>query len=82
MPPMPISGKANPSIFILNPRVAIIQAVRVVPMLEPIITPMAFSILIIPAPTKASTIRETAELLCKMDVASDPLPIALNLPFV
>ena len=45
-------------------------------------TPMAFSILIIPAPTKASTIRDTAELLCRMDVASDPLPIALNLPFV
>lgn len=79
---MPMRGRAKLSIFNLNPKMATIQAVKVVPMLEPIITPMAFSILITPAPTKASTMRETAELLCRMAVTNVPLPIALNLPLV
>ena len=79
---MPIRGKAKLSIFSLNPNVATIHAVKVVPILEPIITPMAFSMLSTPAPTNAKTMSETAELLCKTAVTREPLPIALNVPFV
>jgi hypothetical protein len=46
------------------------------------ITPIAFYMLITPAPTKASTISETAELLCSRAVTSAPLPMARSLPLV
>ncbi|RWX46437.1 hypothetical protein H206_00892 [Candidatus Electrothrix aarhusensis] len=36
--------------------------IKVVPTFAPIINPIPFSIVITPAPTKASTISETAEL--------------------
>ena len=62
--------------------VAMIQAVRVVPMLDPMMTPMAFCMFMTPAPTKARTMRETAELLCKSAVTRAPLPMARSRPSV
>ena len=79
---IPINGRARASILILNPIVAMIHAVRVVPMLDPMMTPMAFCMFMTPAPTKASTMSETAELLCSKAVTSAPLPMDRSLPLV
>ena len=80
--PSPIKGRARLSILILNPMVAMIHAVRVVPMLDPMMTPMAFCMFITPAPTKANTMSETAELLCSRAVTKAPLPMDRSLPLV
>ena len=60
------------SISILNPKIATIQLSNVVPKLAPNIMAMAFFMVKIPAPTKASTINDTMELLCKMPVTTAP----------
>ena len=59
---MPIMGRAKASIFSSKPARATIQAVQVVPMLVPRITATALASDISPAPTKASTMSDTAEL--------------------
>ncbi len=45
-------------------------------------TPMAFCMFITPAPTKARTISETAELLCSRAVTRAPLPMDRSRPLV
>ena len=67
------------SILVLNPKVATNQLSSVVPKLAPNITAKAFLSVNTPAPTKASTINETIELLCKMPVTTVPPKTALKL---
>ena len=51
-------------------------------MLDPMMAPMVFCMFITPAPTKASTMSKTAELLCSRAVARAPLPMERRLPLV
>ena len=63
IPPMKTTGYAATSISTLKPRVATSQLSSVVPRLAPRIIAIAFFMVNTPAPTKASTISETIELL-------------------
>ena len=71
--PMAIIGKANVEILILNPKNAISQAVMVVPMLAPIITPMDSTRLSKPAFAKLTTITVVAEDDCTRHVIKKPV---------
>lgn len=62
----------------LNPIVATIQLVNVVPRLDPNNTPSAFRNVIVPASTNANTSSDTTELLCTMAVSRKPPLIALG----
>ena len=57
----------------LNPRVATIQPVKVVPRLAPRIMPIELISGRMPAEAKASTMRLTIELLCNSAVVNTPV---------
>jgi len=57
----PIRGRLRALILILNPKIDIIQAVTVVPILAPIITPIDSNNESSPALTKLTTITVVAE---------------------
>ena len=80
--PTPKKGVDIASTLSLNPSVATIQAVTVVPKLAPKTTPMAFLRLSTPAPKKANTIKVTKELLCSTAVITAPTRTALSVLFV
>ena len=62
----------------LKPRVETIQPVKVVPKLAPNTIPSALARLIIPEPTRANSIKVTAELDCKIAVEVAPTKIDLK----
>ena len=76
--PNPISGSATFSRSSLNPSVITTQPVKVVPRFAPKITPSAFSSEMMLAPTNASTIRPTNELLWTSPVATVPTATEFN----
>jgi hypothetical protein len=76
--PSPIMGIDNDEMSYLIPNKVIIQAVIVVPILEPIITPIAFLKFNTPAFTKLTTITVVAEDDCMMVVTMVPVNAALN----
>jgi hypothetical protein len=59
--PIPTAGRAREEISILNPTRDTIQAVVVVPILAPMITPIAWVKERRPAFTKETSITDTAE---------------------
>jgi hypothetical protein len=66
----------------LKPSPATIHPVVVEPIFAPRIKPIACCIFITPAPVKASTISESAELLCNATVEIKPANIDLKVPVV
>ena len=66
-------GKLRALIFILNPKIEIIQAVMVVPILAPITTPIDSRRESNPALTKLTTITVVAEEDCMIAVISRPV---------
>lgn len=76
-PARPMSGNATASRLSLNPKMAIIHALMVLPILAPIIVPIAFSKLIIFAHTNPNIIKLITELLCNMAVVRVPEMIPL-----
>ena len=77
MKPRAIRGTEKMAMSTENPR-AVIHAVRVVPMLAPIITPMAFARESSPAFTKLTTIMVVAEEDCTRAVIAVPVRTLLN----
>ncbi len=77
--PIAIIGKAIDDIFTLKPSNEISQAVIVVPIFAPIITPMDSTKLKSPALTKLTIITVVAEDDCKSAVNINPVVIPKNL---
>ena len=71
--PKASKGKAKAAISTLKPNAEIIQAVTVVPMLAPIITPMDWESVNSPALTKLTTITVVAEDDCTKAVINTPV---------
>jgi hypothetical protein len=76
--PTPMAGRAKALTFTLKPRRATIHAVNVVPMLAPMITPMAWVRVIRFAETKLTTITVLAELDWTTTVMINPVTTAMN----
>ncbi len=74
--PMPIAGNDKALIFTLNPKIATIHPVTVVPMLAPIITPMDCVNWSNPAFTKLTTITVVADDDWTIAVIAKPVKIA------
>ena len=77
-PPIAMSGNDIASMSSLNPTVATIQPVAVVPKLAPNTMPRALDSEMIPVPTNASTIRLTTELDCSAAVVAAPASTPLR----
>ena len=75
--PIPIIGTAKRAMFTENPR-DVIHAVRVVPMLAPMITPMALPRVRSPALTKLTTMMVVADDDCTRQVTTVPVSTRLN----
>ena len=75
--PIPIIGTAKSAMFTEKPS-DVIHAVRVVPMLAPMITPMAFPRVRRPAFTKLTTMMVVAEEDCTRQVTTVPVSTRLN----
>ena len=75
----PIMGNDRSEIFTLNPNNVIIQAVIVVPMLAPKITPTDFANGNNPAFTKLTTITVVADDDCIIVVINNPVSTPVNL---
>ncbi len=73
MNPTAISGTARIEISALNPSSEMIQAVIVVPILAPIITPIACKSVSSPALTNPTTITVVALEDCIMEVMTSPV---------
>ena len=76
--PRSIIGTARIEISALNPRRETIQAVIVVPMLAPIMTPIACTSVKSPAFTKLTTITVVADDDCMSAVIPTPVITLLN----
>ena len=72
-------GRANAAMSTLNPRAEIIQAVTVVPMLAPMITPMDWARVRSPALTKLTTITVVADDDWMSAVMSTPVKTPVTL---
>ena len=72
-------GRANAAISTLNPKIEIIHAVTVVPILAPIMTPMDCESVNNPALTKLTTITVVAEEDCTSAVISTPVNTPVTL---
>ncbi len=79
---IPISAIASGVIFILNPKIEIIQAVTVVPILAPITTPVDSKKVMRPAFTKLTTITVVVDEDWVMAVVVNPVRIPRNLVLV
>jgi len=77
--PKPTNGNAIVLILTLNPRIAINQAVTVVPILAPIMTPMDSVSVSNPALEKLTTIKVVAEDDCITEVIKNPVKTPKNL---
>jgi hypothetical protein len=79
---MPMDARARMEMSILNPRMATIQPVNVVPMLAPKITPMDWTKVIRPALTNETTMTVVAEELWINTVMKIPVRTATKRFFV
>ena len=78
MTPTVINGTENTEISALNPKMEMIQAVIVVPMLAPMMTPIACASVRSPALTKPTTITVVALEDCMTAVTPRPVRTPLK----